>query len=158
MDDFLEKPVALDALKRALETALAASHDQAEETESPGDAASPPPAGKPPEEGDAPIDPRALDELCGDDEAARMQILESFIEDARANADRIAAAWEARDAAAVGAAAHGLKSSARAVGAHGLADLCAALERAGKTSDLKRIAARVRLLPELVDEIERVLQ
>jgi HPt (histidine-containing phosphotransfer) domain-containing protein len=87
-----------------------------------------------------------------------MQILESFIEDARANADRIAAAWEARDAAAVGAAAHGLKSSARAVGAHGLADLCAALERAGKTSDLKRIAARVRLLPELVDEIERVLQ
>ena len=158
MDDFLEKPVALDALKRALETALAASHDQAEESESPGDAASPPPAGKPPEEGDAPIDPRALDELCGDDEAARMQILESFIEDARANADRIAAAWEARDAAAVGAAAHGLKSSARAVGAHGLADLCAALERAGKTSDLKRIAARVRLLPELVDEIERVLQ
>jgi CheY-like chemotaxis protein/signal transduction histidine kinase/HPt (histidine-containing phosphotransfer) domain-containing protein len=158
MDDFLEKPVALDALKRALETALAASHDQAEESESPGDAASPPPAGKPPEEGDAPIDPRALDELCGDDEVARMQILESFIEDARANADRIAAAWEARDAAAVGAAAHGLKSSARAVGAHGLADLCAALERAGKTSDLKRIAARVRLLPELVDEIERVLQ
>ena len=53
----------------------------------------------------------------------------------------IEAAFAARAAADVGKAAHKLKSSSRSVGAHTLADLCYALENAGKAEDWPTIEA-----------------
>ena len=47
----------------------------------------------------------------------------------------------------VGALCHDLKSSSRQIGAHALADLCAALERAGKEGDwptIERDAPKLR--------------
>jgi HPt (histidine-containing phosphotransfer) domain-containing protein len=53
----------------------------------------------------------------------------------------------------VEALAHKLKSSSRAVGALQLGELCAALERAGKTQDARALAA---LIPSFEQEAMRV--
>ena len=68
---------------------------------------------------------------------------------ATANVEEIEAAFKRRDAPATGAAAHKLKSSSRAVGANALADLCEALEQAGRSGtwhDLEAGVARLRSL------------
>jgi HPt (histidine-containing phosphotransfer) domain-containing protein len=64
----------------------------------------------------------------------------------RASAARIAADLRAADSAGdtllAGAAAHKLKSSARAIGASALGVLCADIERAGNAGDCKAVAER----------------
>jgi len=70
----------------------------------------------------------------GDDDTIR-QVVESFVEPARGYVAEILAAVEAGDAATVGETAHRMKSAARAIGANPLADLCLALEKAGKSGD-----------------------
>ena len=52
---------------------------------------------------------------------------------------------------AVAKAAHKLKSSSRAVGANALADLCLALETAGKAEDWQTIDAEAPKLPPTLD-------
>ena len=52
-------------------------------------------------------------------------------------------AYEAKPAAGVGAAAHKLKSSSRAVGANALADLRAELEAAGKSDGWDAIKTHI---------------
>ena len=55
----------------------------------------------------------------------------------------------------VGAAAHKLKSSSRAVGASALGDLCEQMERVGKGGDT---AALTLLLPQFEEELAAVDQ
>ena len=69
--------------------------------------------------------------MFGDDEDTLREILQDFVVPARNIVCEIEEAYEAKPAAGVGAAAHKLKSSSRAVGANALADLCAELEAAG---------------------------
>ena len=76
-----------------------------------------------------------------------------FIDPARDTVGEIDSAFAARDAAAIGAAAHKLKSSSRSVGAEGLADLCADLEKAGKAEDWELIENHH---PKLASSIEAV--
>ena len=70
----------------------------------------------------------------------------------------IESAFAKRSAKDVGAAAHKLKSSARAVGAHRLADLCLALEKAGKSEEWVKIEASAPdiqgVLGEIIEYIE----
>ncbi|MBT7951290.1 MAG: Hpt domain-containing protein, partial [Gammaproteobacteria bacterium] len=54
-------------------------------------------------------------------------------------------------------AAHKLKSSARSVGANGLADTCAALETAGKENDLKTMELLVPTLDPTFDDIKNYI-
>ena len=94
-----------------------------------------------------------LKKLVGDDE----EIIRDFLHDFRLSAAKIAAelrtACAAGQAAAAGALAHKLKSSARSVGALVLGELCFEMEKAGKAGDMKALMA---LLPKFEQELASV--
>jgi HPt (histidine-containing phosphotransfer) domain-containing protein len=87
------------------------------------------------------IDARAIKDMFGDDPATFKEILVSFLEPSRQIVAELVAAHGKRDAAEVRGSAHKLKSSARSIGAHALADLMVALEAAGKAQDWSKIDA-----------------
>ena len=82
-------------------------------------------------------------------------IHKEFVEPATSNVGEILAAVESQSANDVGAAAHKLKSSSRSVGANELADLCQALETAGKAEDWDEID---KAAPRLSSTIQRVVE
>jgi HPt (histidine-containing phosphotransfer) domain-containing protein len=94
-----------------------------------------------------------LKALIGDDET----LIREFLHDFRISAAKIAAelrtASAAGQAAAAGAAAHKLKSSARSVGALALGELCAEMEKAGKAGNIEALAV---LLPRFEQELASV--
>ena len=100
-----------------------------------------------------PVDVKVLKALIGDDEA----MIREFLHDFRLSAAKIAVelrtACAAGQAAAAGALAHKLKSSARSVGALALGELCAAMEKAGKAGDTAALAV---LLPKFEQELASV--
>jgi two-component system sensor histidine kinase/response regulator len=85
-----------------------------------------------------------LERLVGDDP----ELIREFLHDFRGSAARISvelrAACAASQTRAAAAAAHKLKSSAFAVGAFALAELCAAMEEEGKAGDVEALGV---LLP-----------
>jgi len=99
------------------------------------------------------VDVTALKALVGDDP----ELVREFLQDFRASAARIAldlrAACEARQSRAAADAAHKLKSSARAVGAVALSDLCAAMGEKGRADDRDALTV---LLPRFDAEMTRV--
>jgi signal transduction histidine kinase/CheY-like chemotaxis protein/HPt (histidine-containing phosphotransfer) domain-containing protein len=95
------------------------------------------------------IDPSALKGIFGDDDDTFREILQEFVDPAAANIKEITDAYDARSAMEIGAAAHKLKSSSRAIGANALADLCHALETAGKTEDWAEIEASAPRLGDI---------
>ena len=105
-------------------------------------------------DGGGPIDPSALKEMFGDDPETFRQILQEFVDPARANIKEIDNAVAERSAAGVGRGAHKLKSSARAVGAHELADLCVSLEAAGQAGDWGTIEADAPQLSRIMSSVE----
>ena len=102
---------------------------------------------------DAPIDPSALRTLFGDDADTIQKTLRKFIPPSNAIVQDIEDAFSTRSAAGVAAGAHKLKSSARAIGANALADLCQTLEAAGKAEDWDAITASVPSLNERMQEV-----
>ena len=100
-----------------------------------------------------PVDVTVLKKLVGDDE----EIIRDFLHDFRISAAKIAVelrtACAAGQAAAAGALAHKLKSSARSVGALALGELCAEMEQAGKAGDTAALAV---LLPKFEQELASV--
>ncbi len=99
------------------------------------------------------VDPKFLRETFGDDDDLIRDILQDFVEPARENAKELEDAFAARDAAAVGASAHKLKSSSRAVGADELADLCSELEKAGKAGDWAALDEKMPAFPGLIESV-----
>ena len=69
-----------------------------------------------------------------------------FVSVAQECVEAVREGLEAQDVSAVTRQAHKLKSSARTVGAHGLADVCVALEDAGKAGDEKALSI---LIPQI---------
>ena len=168
MDDYLSKPLEMSLLRTTLKKWMPASRD--------GDGApieideaalaAPLPAPEKPGDGgngdtkadsgsEVPVDLSALRDVFGDDEETLREILQDFVEPATNNVKEITDAFDGRAAAAVGAAAHKLKSSSRAVGAHRLADLCQDLEKAGKSDDWENID---KLAPQLNGVLEGVVK
>jgi HPt (histidine-containing phosphotransfer) domain-containing protein len=100
-----------------------------------------------------PVDVNVLKKLVGDDET----IIREFLHDFRISTEEIAAelrtACAQGNTAAVVAAAHKLKSSARSVGALALGELCAEMEQAGKAKQTAELAA---LLPSFEAEMAAV--
>jgi PAS domain S-box-containing protein len=100
-----------------------------------------------------PVDVNVLKALVGDDR----DVVREFFQDFRNSAAKIT--MELRDAAAakqvmaVVAAAHKLKSAARAVGACALGELCEAIEEKGRVGDSDALTA---LLPRFDSERELV--
>ncbi|MEW5881951.1 MAG: PAS domain S-box protein [Pseudomonadota bacterium] len=126
MDDYLTKPLQLDQLRKAVDRWLRA----------------PAPA-------DAPLaifDIAVLKAYVGDDPATLRSVLNEFLRVAPQQVAEIEAAAPG-DPARAGAAAHKLKSSARAVGALALGEHCAELERTVKAGDAE---GAMRALPALV--------
>jgi HPt (histidine-containing phosphotransfer) domain-containing protein len=91
------------------------------------------------------VDLSALKELVGDDPAVLREVLQDF----RASVVRIISdlrtACAAGQTRAAGGAAHKLKSSARAIGAFALSELCADMEHAGDAGDSAALAERLPL-------------
>ena len=81
------------------------------------------------------VDERAIKDMFGDDDETYKEILLSFVEPSQGIIADMVSACAERNARGVKDTAHKLKSSARTVGAHILADTCVALEAAGKASD-----------------------
>ena len=165
MDDFLAKPLEMPKLKAALkkwmpaavspketavESAPAAENGSAETEDSP-DAV-------PGDGGDGPIDPQALKSVFGDDEETFKEILQEFVEPATNNIGEIETAFDERSADGVAKAAHKLKSSARSVGATELADLCLALETAGKADDWDEIEKAAPRLSGVMDSVAQYIE
>jgi PAS domain S-box-containing protein len=159
MDDYLAKPLEMTKLKMTLikwmpvmdasgdaQPSSSSSDTEAlavveEENEAVADVAA------------AAIDPKALTDVFGDDTETLKEILQDFVDPSKAIVEDIEEAFGARRAEDIGAGAHKLKSSSRAVGANDLADLCAALEKAGKASDWDGIDALAPRLGGLMQEV-----
>ena len=140
MDDYLAKPLEMARLKRILTKWLPATEWTEADDDSAGDA-EPFASGV--------IDPTYLRTTFGDEGAVR-DILKGFVGPARQIADEIGAAFNAGDADALWRAAHKLKSSSRSVGAHALADVCYALEAAGKAGNVEAMrSGYAALAPQL---------
>lgn len=107
-----------------------------------------------------PVDMAVLEGLFGDDLGLRLGILDDFCAVTATYLEEFSAA---KDAVAVGAVAHKLKSSARTIGANSLADICAGLESAGRNGQqaiidqlLPRLEPEIRRVTEFVANIERI--
>ena len=75
--------------------------------------------------------------MVGNDPTVLRRFLEMFLTRSDQQINVIVQALEKDDAQLLANTAHALKSSARAVGAERLGELCQALEIAGKNNDLK---------------------
>ena len=149
MDDYLSKPLEMSQLKATLKkwmpvSAMAIEPEPEEVDTPPAKAdlsvaeevvAEPAAAAS----DSSAIDPSALKSVFGDDEETFKEILRDFVDPAASNIEEIDAAFASRSADGVAKAAHKLKSSSRSVGANDLADLCLALETAGKAEDWNTI-------------------
>ncbi|MGV2977412.1 PAS-domain containing protein [Roseibium alexandrii] len=156
MDDFLPKPLEMkklkDMLKRWLPHAAVNRVDVVAEVgcQDGEDAAVVSPMNTAEH---APIDLSPLEEIFGDDRETIHEVLTDFVDPAWHVVGEIADAVEAQDAAAVGAAGHKLKSSARAVGANELADLSLNLEKAGKSDDWAAINVEFPKIRPIMQQI-----
>ncbi len=137
MDDYLSKPLAMNDLKAALRKWMPNAVSQVVEEKAEATAQKPatPDDASPPDAVPKAVEPKFLRETFGDDDELIKEILLDFVAPAEATVGEINDAFDSRDAAALGAAAHKLKSSSRSVGAEVLADLCADLEKSGKSAD-----------------------
>ena len=102
-----------------------------------------------------PVEALKLDEIRAlfDDDDMLLSILVEFVDVSSEIVQQLEEAAQWGDPEAVGRHAHKLKSSARTIGAHPLADLCLALEKAGKADDMPEISAQ---MPQLTPAFEAV--
>ena len=102
-----------------------------------------------------PVEALKLDEIRAlfDDDDMLLSILVEFVDVSSEIVQQLEEAAQWGDSEAVGRHAHKLKSSARTIGAHPLADLCLALEKAGKADDMPEISAQ---MPQLTPAFEAV--
>jgi two-component system, sensor histidine kinase and response regulator len=103
------------------------------------------------------IDDSVIKEIFGDDESEFKEVLDSFVEPSAVIIAELKQGYQAQSFDEVKEAAHKLKSSARSVGANGLADTCAALETASKENDLKTMELLVPTLDPTFDEIKNYI-
>jgi PAS domain S-box-containing protein len=122
MDDYLTKPTPLVELQTILERWLPASGPCLDLQATPAPLA----------RVVGPVDLSVLKALVGDDPAVIQELLHVFWVSAAKTAAELKAASKNGQAAQTEALAHKLKSSARAVGALSLGELCAEMEQVGK--------------------------
>ena len=143
MDDYLTKPVRLEALRHALQSALSTVDAVTEAREPVIDAEH--------QGEDRILDVSVLEGLVGNDPDVVADFLADFLRLARRQVAELCAAARCGESASVGAIAHKLKSSSRSVGASAFGDLCAELDDAGKTGASARIA---ELLPQFETQFD----
>ncbi len=147
MDDYLTKPVSLEALRQMLRRWLP-------EPSSPGMAPEQP---EPPALDTGPVDLDVLRGLVGDNEEIIQGLLTKFRESASEYAEALRTANDAGDIGELGAIAHKLKSAARSVGALGLGDICASLENAAKTNDQAKVESTLTEFHEVYQGVHQAI-
>jgi HPt (histidine-containing phosphotransfer) domain-containing protein len=146
MDDYLSKPMRVDALARALANVVhRGTLFRAESTLAPVLPIAAAPT----------VDAAALLELIGGDEELARELYELFGNDAPIRAEEIRRAMGHGDAVALAAAAHALKGSAANLHAGPLATAAADLERHAIAKDLTSASvAASRTFAALADALE----
>ena len=150
MDDYLSKPLEMAKLKQTLAKWMPASALGIDIEPEPVPEPEETPAAMDPT---GAVDPSALMDVFGDDPETFREILGDFIGPSADNVREIEAAFAERSADGVAKAAHKLKSSSRAVGANALADLCLALESAGKAGNWDEIEDGVPRLDGVMGDV-----
>lgn len=146
MDDYLAKPVGLDALRAVLHRWLPTVRKRNRSTAAPGRDT--------PREAETPmqftrlpsIDPRAFGELRELLGGEINSVAALFLSDATGRLKRLRGAIEAHDCKAVFEEAHSLKGGSANIGAERLAAMCRELQRMGRDEDLdgaSELAARL---------------
>jgi PAS domain S-box-containing protein len=136
MDEFLSKPVVPELLAATIARCVGRSAAPAPDVMAAPLACS----------GAAAVDFEALATGFGGDRERMRKYAFLFVSSAREALAEIDAALERRDMAAVGAVAHRVKSSARAVGANAFASLSEEIEgQAGRPAQARALAARLRV-------------
>jgi PAS domain S-box-containing protein len=150
MDDYLSKPVQLVQLKAMLKKWQPVMHsDPIAQAPTDADGRVVTPLTEAPDA----VDIKVLAGLIGNEPAVIREFMNDFSSSSTQITDELRTTFAAGDTRATGALAHKLKSSARAVGAMALGELCAAMEQAGKANDA---ASLVLLLPRFEAELLRV--
>jgi PAS domain S-box-containing protein len=156
MDDYLTKPLEMARLKRTLAKWLPVTPESGDKDHADDGVTMAPPA--PVHDGADPtapiLDLTYLQDTFGRDEALILGVLGRFIAPATETEAALRNAWVRRDGEALGAAAHKLKSSSRAVGALDLSDLCRGVEAASGSDSW---AVVDDLLPKLQASLAEVL-
>jgi HPt (histidine-containing phosphotransfer) domain-containing protein len=145
MNDYIAKPFRVDTLRRVLQRWLLPGG-------APGD-----PAPAEPAAAELPVvDLETLDRLRALGRTAGRDLLREVVETFRSRPyiDELQSALEAGDRRTVELRAHSLKGSAGTLGALGLAELCAELERCAKTGTTESCAQQIGAIAE---EYRRVL-
>lgn len=156
MDDYLTKPIQLDLLReKILKWMPGPTPTGVVEPAEPTEASRPEtPVETDSDEGAAVVDVQSLIEVLGmDDPAMLADFYRDFLRTGESTVTEIQQAYQDGKSENIGRLAHRLKSSARTVGAHALADCCLALEQAGKTADMPVIDARMLAFPTLFFQV-----
>jgi len=103
------------------------------------------------------LDGNVLKELFGEDEETIREILKEFPEPSETIVTELLRAHSMGDPSGIAAAAHKLKSSARAIGALALADLCVSLEASGRVADWAALDAEVPKLSPLMRAVSNYI-
>ena len=160
MDAYLSKPFSIDQLRNALDALLPAADGSApvaapaaarattRSAASAHDATrAPVPAGT---EDTGPINPKALDTIRRLQQPGAPNLLQKiitiYLDSSRQLVATLRSALAAGDANAISQAAHALKSSSANVGAMALAEVCRALEAAGRSGNLSEAAGHGQAL------------
>jgi CheY-like chemotaxis protein len=103
---------------------------------------------------EVPVDPDALNRIFENDHDSQQLLLQQFVSQTREIFSEFESAFRRRDFEQVKFQSHKLKSSARTVGAHSLADLCLALETAAQNTNWTEINVLVGDLKPAVERVE----
>jgi CheY-like chemotaxis protein/HPt (histidine-containing phosphotransfer) domain-containing protein len=165
MDDFLSKPLKMEALRRILIKWMPrekSKYKSANEATVGGDesAAIQPKDSSMTElnkNGEA-INERALKDIFGEDEVTFKEILDEFIEPTRTIIQEIHKGYSEKSAEEIKQASHKLKSAALSVGAEKLGELGATLESAAGIIDWETIDAGVSEIDGLMQKVEAYIR
>jgi PAS domain S-box-containing protein len=159
MDDYLTKPIQLELLRdKILKWMPAPAMTEPVEWVDPTEPAaeSAPETSVAIDTGDdtAVVDVQSLVEVLGmDDPAMLADFYRDFLRSGESTVIEMQQAYQDHNSDEIGRLAHRLKSSARTVGAHALADCCLALEQAGKQADLPVIDTQMGAFPALFCQV-----
>lgn len=103
-------------------------------------------------------DPQVIVNLLGNNQARNQRLLAKFLATAEDTVAGMRKALDASDMTELTRLTHGLKSSARSVGAMALGGQCAALEVAGRALDHARCAALVSDVAERFGVVKLLVQ